>query len=236
MIFTSLLLLLAVPAFGQDIQYTSAHNVTAITGTWSSGSMNVVTGSGFATPSQESFTYPPTTGMSYSFTEDGFYEIARYRMTSNGTVPNCITGVMNWSHGTYVLASNGSIVMTPFGDGYQQIQDPCAAISNFIENYNYTELYVLWNIYQDPVKGYTLQLYQYDGSPLPPQYLVSTSPNMLPTQPLRNVTAATTTTAAKRDVQNAAVNANAGERRWEAASLTGLLTVISGLGLASLLL
>jgi hypothetical protein len=144
---------------------------------------------------------------------------------------------MNWSHGTYVLASNGSIVMTPFGDGYQQIQDPCAAISNFIENYNYTELYVLWNIYQDPVKGYTLQLYQFDGSPLPPQYLVSTSPNMLPTQPLRNVTAATTTTAAKRDLQNAAVvNANSGERRWEAASLTGLLTVISGLGLASLLL
>jgi hypothetical protein len=60
---------------------------------------------------------------------------------------------------------------------------------------------------------------------------------MLPTQPLRNVTAATTTTAAKRDLQNAAVvNANSGERRWEAASLTGLLTVISGLGLASLLL
>jgi hypothetical protein len=45
MIFTSLLLLLAVPAFGQDIVYDAAHNVTAITGTWSSGSMNVVTGS-----------------------------------------------------------------------------------------------------------------------------------------------------------------------------------------------
>lgn len=127
--------------------------------------------------------------------------------------------------------------MTPFGDGYQQIQDPCAAISNFIENYNYTELYVLWNIYQDPVKGYTLQLYQFDGSPLPPQYLVSTSPNMLPTQSLRNVTAAKTSTVAKRDLQNAAVlNANAGERRWEAASLTGLFMVISGLGFVSLLL
>lgn len=124
--------------------------------------------------------------------------------------------------------------MTPFGDGYQQIQDPCAAISNFIENYNYTELYVLWNIYQDPVKGYTLQLYQFDGTPLPPQYLVSTSPNMLPTQALRNVSTTTTTTTT---VQNAVVvNANAGERRWEAAGLTGLLTVISGFGLVSLLL
>ncbi|KAG1739418.1 chaperone for protein-folding within the ER, fungal-domain-containing protein [Suillus paluster] len=219
MMFPSLLLLLAASALSQDIVYNAAHNVTAITGTWSSGSQSVITGSGFATPSQEAFTYPATTGMSYSF---------------NGSVPTCITGVMNWSHGTYVLASNGSIVMTPFGDGYQQIQDPCAAISNFIENYNYTELYVLWNIYQDPVKGYTLQLYQYDGSPLPPQYLVSTSPNMLPTQALRNVTSTTTTTAT---VQNAAVlNANGGERRWGGASLTGLLTVISGLGLASLLL
>lgn len=234
MIFASLLLLLAVSAHGQTV-YDAAHNVTAITGTWSSGSQNVITGSGFATPSQESFTYPATTGMSYSFTADGFYEIARYRMTSNGTVPTCITGVMNWSHGTYVLATNGSIVMTPFGDGYQQIQDPCAAISNFIENYNYTELYVLWNIYQDAVKGYTLQLYQYDGSPLPPQYLVSTSPNMLPTQALRNTSSTTTTTTTT--VQNAAVvNSNAGEHRWAAASLTGLLTVISGLGLASLLL
>lgn len=233
MIFTSLLLLLATSAHGQTV-YDAAHNVTVITGTWSSGSQNVITGPGFATPSQEAFTYPKTTGMSYSFTDDGYYEIARYRMTSNGTVPTCITGVMNWSHGTYVLASNGSIVMTPFGDGYQQIQDPCAAISNFIENYNYTELYILWNIYQDPVKGYTLQLYQYDGTPLPPQYLVSTSPNMLPTQALRNVSTTTTTTTT---VQNAAVvNANAGERRWEAASVTGLLTVISGFGLVSLLL
>ncbi|KAG1883948.1 chaperone for protein-folding within the ER, fungal-domain-containing protein [Suillus subluteus] len=233
MIFTSLLLLLATSAYGQTV-YDAAHNVTAITGTWSSGSQNVVTGSGFATPSQEAFTYPKTTGMSYSFTSDGYYEIARYRMTSNGSVPTCITGVMNWCHGTYVLASNGSIVMTPFGDGYQQIQDPCAAISNFIENYNDTELYILWNIYQDPVMGYTLQLYQFDGTPLPPQYLITTSPNMLPTQALRNVSSTAVTAAT---VQNAAVvNANAGERRWEVASVTGLLMVISGLGLASLLL
>lgn len=233
MIFTSLLLLLATSAHGQTV-YDAAHNVTAITGTWSSGSQNVITGPGFATPSQEGFTYPKTTGMSFSFTDDGYYEVARYRMTSNGSVPTCITGVMNWCHGTYVLASNGSIVMTPFGDGYQQIQDPCAAISNFIENYNDTELYILWNIYQDPVKGYTLQLYQFDGTPLPPQYLITTSPNMLPTQALRNVS---TTAVTAATVQNAAVvNANAGERRWEAASVTGLLMAISGLGLASLLL
>ncbi|KIJ61083.1 hypothetical protein HYDPIDRAFT_116336 [Hydnomerulius pinastri MD-312] len=236
MIIASLLsLLLAVPAFSQDIVYDAGHNVTAIYGTWSSGSQNVVTGSGFAQPANESFIYPKTTGLSYSFTTDGYYEISRYRMTGNGTTPNCITGVMNWCHGTYALNPNGSITMTPFGDGYQQIQDPCAAISNFMENYNDTELYVLWNIYQDAVKGYTLQLYQFDGSPLPPQYLMSTSPNMLPTQPLRNVTPPTTSAG---NTQNALVltAANAGERRWGAASLTGVLTVISGLGIASLLL
>jgi hypothetical protein len=84
MIFTSLLLLLATSARGQTV-YDAAHNVTAITGTWSSGSRNVITGpvscvfdnssfpdssccgfKGFATPSQEGFTYPKTTGMSYS--------------------------------------------------------------------------------------------------------------------------------------------------------------------------
>ncbi|KAF8838909.1 hypothetical protein BDN67DRAFT_991105 [Paxillus ammoniavirescens] len=220
-VFSLLLLLLAVPALGQG-------NVTSIVGTWASGSQNVITGAGFAQPANESFTYPPTTGLSYSFTGDGFYEIARYRMTGNGPSPTCITGVMNWCHGTYQLLANGSIVMTPFGDGYQQIQDPCAAISNFMENYNDTELYPIWTIYQDPVKGYTLQLYQWDGTPLPPQWQVSASPNMLPTQLLRNVTPPT---------QNAIVLiANAGERRWEVASLTGVLMVISGLAVASSLL
>lgn len=61
-----------------------AQNVTTIYGTWSSGSQNVVTGyvslslvcmlcarltsfmQGFAQPGNMSFTYPKTTGMSYS--------------------------------------------------------------------------------------------------------------------------------------------------------------------------
>lgn len=145
-----------------------------------------------------------------------------------GTQPNCITGVMNWCHGTYDLVSNGSIVLTPFGDGYQQIQDPCAPVSNFIENYNDTELYVMWNIYQDAVRGYTLQLYQFDGTPLAPLWLLSTSPNMLPTQALRNVTATTTTTAA-------VLLANAGERSLGVSSLTSVFSLVAGLGIASLL-
>ncbi|KAH7913350.1 chaperone for protein-folding within the ER, fungal-domain-containing protein [Hygrophoropsis aurantiaca] len=217
-------LVLALPSLAQP-------NITAITGTWSSGSQNVLTGPGFAQPANESFTYPPTTGLAYSFTADGYYEIARYRMTSNGTQPNCITGVMNWCHGTYDILSNGSIIMTPFGDGYQQIQDPCAATSNFIENYNDTEYYPLWTTYQDVVKGYTLQLYQYDGTPLAPAYQVTVSPIMLPTQPLRNVTPASVAAGGTR----IALTGKA-DRTWSPASLTMVMTVITGLGMASVLL
>ncbi|KAG8214836.1 chaperone for protein-folding within the ER, fungal-domain-containing protein [Butyriboletus roseoflavus] len=247
-VFPLLSLFLATHALGQAIVYDLAHNVTVLYGTWSSGSQNVITGPSFAQPANESFTYPPTTGMSYSFTSDGYYEIARYRMTGNGdrpfsflawtvyslrplapgTQPNCITGVMNWCHGTYDLVSNGSIVLHPFGDGYQQIQDPCAPVSNFIENYNDTELYVMWMIYQDAVRGYTLQLYQFDGTPLPPLWLVSTQPNMLPTQALRNVTSTGQTAAV--------LLANAGERSWGVSRLTGVFSLVAALGIASVLL
>ena len=136
----------------------------------------------------------------------------RYSNTNFSTVclkgsdPNCITGVVNWVHGTYDLVSNGSIIFTPFGDGFQQIQANCAAVSNFIQNYNDTELCQSWRIFQDPVDGYKLHLFasvtfilfscsrsliffcSFDGSPINPQFQVSTTPIMLPTQPLRNVT------------------------------------------------
>lgn len=135
---------------------------------------------------------------------------------------------MNWCHGSYELVSNGSLILVPLGDGYQQIQDPCAPVSNFIENYNDTELYVQWNIYLDAVRGYALQLYQFDGSPLAPQWQLSSSPNMLPTQLLRNVTSPT---------NNAAVLiANAGERSLGVSGLTGVFSLVAGLGIASVLL
>jgi len=178
---------LAPLAYSQNINYDLAHNATSLSGTWSSGSRNVMTGAGFANPANASFIYPKTTGISYSFTDDGWYEIARYRFNGNGSEPTCITGVIGWVHGKYTLNSNGSITMVPLGDGYQQIQDPCAAVSNFVENYNITETYKQWRIFQDPVAGYKLHLFQFDGAPLAPQFQVSPSPNMLPTQLLRNV-------------------------------------------------
>jgi len=181
---------LASISLAQNIVYDPIHNATVIVGTWSSGSRAVRTGDGFANPANQSFTYPKTTGVSYSFSDDGFYEIARYRFNGNGSEPTCITGVIGWVHGTYSLLPNGSIVLKPLGDGYQQIQDPCAAVSNFIESYNYTELYRSWRIFQDPqTLDYKLHLFQFDGSPVAPQFLVSPTPNMLPKTLLRNVTA-----------------------------------------------
>jgi len=206
MIFAHLLTLvlsLAPVVISQDIVYDSIHNATTIVGTWSSGSRNVVTGSGFANPTNRSFTYPKTTGISYSFSSDGFYEIARYRFNGNGSNPTCITGVLNWVHGQYTLQPNGSITMIPTAlDGFQQIQDPCAAYSNFVEAYNNTELYVQWRIFQDPTQGYKLHLFQFDGSPLAPMFQVSTAPNMLPTAQIRNTTASTGAgkTVLKRDL------------------------------------
>jgi hypothetical protein len=220
--------------------YDEAHNVTALVGTFSSGSGAVVTGPGFANPANTSFTYPNTTGISYSFTSDGFYEIARYRFVSNGSEPNCITGVMNWVHGTFEFQPNGSLTMDPFGDGYQQIQDPCGAVSNFIQDYNSTELYVNWNIYTDLTKGYKLQLYQFDGSMLAPQYLVANPPNMLPTMKLRNVSGTVANTIETgvnvNDLFAKPTSAAGRTSRTDAALAVGIVGLISAVAASSMLL
>jgi len=186
----------------QDILYDSAHNVTSLLGTWSSGSMAVKTGVGFANPVDFSFTYPNTTGISYSFTTDelsdgsaGYFEEALYRFTGNGSEPTCIVGVVQWQHGTYETLANGSIVLNPFyTDGRQQVQDMCAAQSNIIQQFNQTTLFQSWRIFNDPQLGPKLQIYQYNGAPLAPMYVVSQTPNMLPTTTLTgNVTTGQTT-------------------------------------------
>lgn len=149
-----------------------------------------------------------------------------------GTSPRCITGVMNWVHGTYQLQPNGSITTVPFGDGFQQIQDACAAVSNFIEDYNDTELYRSWTIFQDPTLGYQLQLYQYDGTPLAQQNLISTTPNMLPTRNLRNTT--TTSTTARSLLAKKSAGAHT-RSDWSAGSIAGLVSTVMAVGVASML-
>ncbi|KAI0823267.1 chaperone for protein-folding within the ER, fungal-domain-containing protein [Trametes gibbosa] len=252
------LALVAAPAAAQD--YSAAHNVTPITGTWSSGSKSVVTGD-FANPANLSFNYPKNTGVSYAFSDDGFYEVARYRFNGNGKLsyaqsrtfsrrattgarashrtvihlllhagsnPSCITGVLNWHHGQYTLADNGSIILTPFGDGYQQIQDLCAAQSNFIEDYNKTELLSQWQIFDDVSDGAKLHLFEADGTPVAPLFQVYSTANMLPTRRLRNVTTVA-------DVSSL-IAMNAGARSWSPASAVSTVAGVFALGLAALIL
>ncbi|KAJ8503227.1 hypothetical protein ONZ45_g11046 [Pleurotus djamor] len=180
--FSTLVYSLLIPVLAAQAQIANPN----IVGTWTSQSRAVSTGPEFANPAQLTFNYPKNTGVSFSFTQDGFYEIARYRFRSNGSEPNCIIGILQWVHGTYTIETNGSIVTTPFGDGYQQIQDPCAAQSNFIEPYNFTEVYSLYRQFQDATQGLKLHLFEWDGTPVAPLFQLSTTPNMHPTRSLRN--------------------------------------------------
>ncbi|KAJ7860341.1 chaperone for protein-folding within the ER, fungal-domain-containing protein [Mycena leptocephala] len=150
--------------FAQDL-YGPDHNTTSIVGTWSSGTQQVVPGGGFANPSQETFNYPKATGVGYSFSDDGWYEIARFRYVANGSHPECIIGTVIWVHGTYELFDNGSIICTPSAT---------------------TELYTSWRIFTDVTFGPKLHLFQYDGSAVAPLFRLSDQPNMLPKQKLRN--------------------------------------------------
>jgi hypothetical protein len=159
----------------------------SISGTWSSGAKNVLTGPGFCNPVTSTFTYPATAGISYSFTQDGYFEEALYRFTGNGTDPRCIIGLVQWQHGDYELLANGSIVLEPFAsDGRQQVQDACAADSNVLRQFNQTTLFLSWQTYTDPQGNDRLQLYRFDGAPFAPMFRVSSTPTMLPTQPLTN--------------------------------------------------
>jgi hypothetical protein len=109
-----------------------------------------------------------------------------------GSNPNCPTTVLNWSHGQLNVEQNGSLVLVPVGDGFQRIEDPCAAKSDFTEVHNDSELYQTWQIFQDPIDGPKLHMFAFDGTPLPPLRLLSATPNMLPNQRFHNTTQSTT--------------------------------------------
>lgn len=112
-------------------------------------------------------------------------------MVANGSQPNCIQGTVLWQHGTYQNLDNGSLILNPFSqDGRLQVQDPCAAQSDVIMQFNTTVLFSSWRIFSDATRGPKLQLYAFDGSPKSPMFLIANPPNMLPTTTL---TANTTT-------------------------------------------
>ncbi|KAG8759435.1 Reversal of tor2 lethality [Serendipita sp. 396] len=182
-----------VESIGEEIVYDNIHNFTTIEGTWSSGSRKVLTGvqsdGQFCNPVDSTFTYPQTAGLGYSFTNDGWFEEALYRFQGNGTDPRCVVGVVQWQHGRVQYLQNGSIVLHPWPqDGRQQIQNPCAAESNILRQFNQTTLFKSWRIFRDPEGRAKLHLFRFDGAPFPPLFQVSDSPSMLPLRQLTNTT------------------------------------------------
>ncbi|KAN0061718.1 Reversal of tor2 lethality [Thecaphora frezii] len=169
------------------------NNVTSLVGTWSSGSQAVETGLGFFNPIIQRFTLPSNAGISYSFTEDGFFETSKYRFESNAKTNRCFKATLIWQHGTYKMHPNGSITLHPFGpDGYVQVIDPCAATTTQIFHYNEFELISQWYNYIDGHPGfqpenpsaYAMAMYQSDGQKMPMMWLKYRPPKMLPTQQL----------------------------------------------------
>lgn len=81
------------------------------------------------------------------------------------------------------------MTLYPFpSDGRIQVQDPCAAVTNLITEYNQVTLYADWGIIMDSTRGnYKLELNRFDGAKMPPMWLTANPPNMLPTQYLTGV-------------------------------------------------
>jgi len=218
MVFLSSSLVAILPLFlVPDLVYAQTNNITAIGGTWSSGSGAVSTGPNFVNPLNFSFHYPKNAGISWSFTEDGHFEQAEYQFQANGSQPNCITGIVLWQHGQFQFLNNGSIVANPIPiDGRLQVQDPCAAKSNVIQQFNTSILFERWEIVQDVQRGPKLQLYRFDGAPLHPMYQIANPPNMLPTVLLSvNLTLNT----------DGSITYNAATARFQQLSLVALGTI-----------
>lgn len=72
-----------VEAGRQRYAVLHAGDEAMLQGTWSSGSGKVVTGAGFFNPRARSFTPPTVPGLAYSFTRDGYWEFAKYRVQPN---------------------------------------------------------------------------------------------------------------------------------------------------------
>ncbi|EEH18200.2 hypothetical protein PABG_00763 [Paracoccidioides brasiliensis Pb03] len=160
-----------------------------LAGTWTTKSAKVLTGLGFYDPVKDRFNEPSHTGISYSFSIKGFYEEAHYRAMANPTRPNCARGMMQFQHGKYEIATNGSLILTPFGsDGRQLVSNRCEGPNAYYSRYTQEELFERYEVLTDPYSGVErLNLYQFDGTPMHPMYLVSRQPQMLPTETLNPI-------------------------------------------------
>lgn len=162
-------------------------NSASLHGTWSSKSNQVFTGPGFFDPVDELLIEPALPGISYSFTEDGWFEEALYKVVSNPQKIECPKAVVIYQHGKYKILSNGTMILTPIAvDGRMLLSDPCndSGVSTY-SRYNETETFLSFDVSIDAYHGvYKLQMYQYNGAPIQPLYLAYRPPLMLPTETL----------------------------------------------------
>lgn len=142
----------------------------------------------FYNPINTTFTVPQSSGISYSFTDDGYWEEALYIYVTNPSKPECVSAQLIWQHGTYEIAANDSLILTAFnGDGRQQVSDRCAENSDTSSYYYQSELMNGWYITRDTHYGesaYFLQMYAYDGTLKPGMWQTYNPPEMLPTEKL----------------------------------------------------
>ncbi|EGV65765.1 Reversal of tor2 lethality [Yamadazyma tenuis] len=187
---------LTLLTFWSPVSFVAADpNNAELVGTWTSKSNTVFTGPGFYDPVDELLIEPDLPGISYSFTEDGHYEEALYRLTSDAVNHSCAIASLTYQHGTYEILANGSVSLTPLAvDGRQLLSDPCGSsgVSNpdyettsFYSRYVQSTLFKTYQVSVDAYHGrYKLQIYQFDGSLMQPLYLAYKPPLMLPTYAL----------------------------------------------------
>ncbi|KAJ5169222.1 Protein r.t1.c1 [Penicillium canariense] len=166
-----------------------AVSVDELVGTWTTKSRNVLTGPGFYDPLNDRLLEPNLTGISYSFSADGYYEEAWYRALANPTDPSCPSGVMQWQHGSYVMLANGSLTLTPIAvDGRQLLSEPCRQGVSSYTRFNNTEKFKGFSVSMDRYHGIQrLDLAQADGKIMQPMYLAYRPPRMLPTSTLNPI-------------------------------------------------
>lgn len=180
--------------------HAQAQDFTDLVGTWSSKSNSTFTGDGFYDPVNDHFTEPKHTGISYSFTADGYFEESYYRAVANPTDPKCPKGIIQWQHGKFEKTTDGQLKLQPIKvDGRQMYSDPCQYKNSIYTRYNATETFERYEVRVDDYhKIKRLNLYKFDGSPMMPMYIAFTEPKMLPTTTLNPLVTATATTKAKR--------------------------------------
>lgn len=110
---------------------------------------NQVLSQGFYDPINDDLIEPDHTGISYSFTSDGYFEEAYYRAIANPSSPNCPSAIMQWQHGTWAFNADGSLQLSPLEvDGRQLTSQPCIYESSIYVRYNQSEHFKVRH-YQD---------------------------------------------------------------------------------------